>query len=119
MAKLTNAEKIAYYREQIAKLEAVEASAGIRNNIEKGDNVTFNWGRGEKRRVLTGAVVGIKDDTNGRWVAILSGEGFDANTYKVRVADITANPDADARNGEVAVEEVSADLDPNDPLAAE
>ncbi|MGX7894962.1 hypothetical protein [Tsuneonella sp. HG222] len=100
MAKMTTQAKLDQARAMVTKYEAELASEAIRNNIEAGDKVTFTHGRGDTKKVLTGAVLGVKDEENGRWVAISVGEGFDLTTYKVRTADITSNPDADKRGAD-------------------
>jgi len=65
----------------------------------------------DKARELTGIVTGIKqDDKLGKLAAIASGEGFDAQTYKVRVADILRN---------LSVEQAGDEGVAQDPLAAE
>lgn len=97
MAKLTTEEKIAFYKAQIIKLELQVASDLARNDVQTGDNVSFKFGRGDTRKVLTGTVLGVKDEANGRWVAIGAGEGFDYATYKVRATDLAGNTTADTR----------------------
>ncbi|RQW44677.1 hypothetical protein [Novosphingobium sp. LASN5T] len=119
MAKMTRVQKIAYYKEQIAKLEAEEAADAARNNIEVGDKVVFVWGRSENRVERPGEVVAIKDDpATGRWVKVTSGEGFDAEFFTVRQSGILSNASAEARKSEAAPAEPTP-ADPNDPLAAE
>lgn len=97
MAKMTTQAKLDQARLMVAKYEAQLAAEAIKNNIEAGDEVTFNYGRGDSKKELSGTVLGIKDDANGRWVAISAGEGFDMQRYTVRTADITSNPTADKR----------------------
>lgn len=97
MSKMTRADKIAYYKERIAALEAEEAAEAIRENIETGDEIEFEFGRGETKQSLKGVILGQKDDSNGRWVKVQVGEGFDAETKTIRIAAITKNEAAEKR----------------------
>lgn len=101
-------EKIAATEALLAKYRQQKLTEALLNNIEVGDDVDFNYGRAETRRVITGSVtVGITEDESwGKIVGIEAGEGFDKKVYKVRVADIVANRTADARPVE------GADADP-------
>lgn len=100
MAKMTTEEKLAQAKRLVAQYEAELAQERIRDNIQTGDTVTFDHGRGNTRATLTGTVLGMKDDSNGRWVKVQIGEGFDADTKTIRTAAITANPDAEKRVAE-------------------
>lgn len=105
MAK-TNQEKLAAAVALVAKLTAAINSEAILNNVAKGNEVVFTFGRGDKKRELTGTVVGIRDDEKlGRLVAIsVTGDDeFDTQTYKVNVRDITENKSVEASE-EAAVE---------------
>lgn len=128
MAKMTTKQKLDQARAMVLKYEADLAAEAIRDNIEQGDSVTFKFGRGNTKRELTGTVLGVKDDNNGRWVRVTAGEGFDMAVYTIRTADITKNPNADARTATAgkgkgkAMEAPSPAVksDPlEDPLAAE
>lgn len=96
--KLANAKKL------VAKIEQEIKTAAIVNNVEVGDDVDFTFGRGDKKRSLKGEITAIKDTDTGKLVAIVTGEGFDLETFKVRVQEITENrtaatrPVADAAN---------------------
>ena len=62
------------------------------NAIVFGTVVVFVFGRGEKRRELTGTVVGRKEGDEKR-VAKLKvgvGDGFDATLFEITVKDVTA-----------------------------
>lgn len=99
----------------VAKYQQQIKSAAIVNNVEVGDEIDFTFGRGAKKRDLSGKITAIKDDeTFGRLVAVLSGEGFDATSYKVRVADITENRTAAERDAPAA-----SDAAGSNPLDAE
>lgn len=129
MAKRTDSENLAFYKEQIAKIEAKMAAEAIRDNIEPGDVVTFQHGRAETAKQYDGTVMGVKDGENGRWVKVQVGEGFDAEVFTIRTAAVSANPAADARNGVTpeapAAEPTPMDVPavkpkaPKDPLEAE
>lgn len=100
-----------------AKYDAQINAEAILNNIGKGNDVEFTFGRAEKKRTLRGVVAGIRDDEKqGRLVAIVvtGDDEFDTQTYKVRVADVTRNFTAE----ETADEAPAADgSDASDPLA--
>ena len=69
-------------------------------SIDKGSVVTFEYGRGEKRRTLTGTVTATKDDDKqGRLLAVTVGEGFDAELLQIRAADVQFNAEGDALEG--------------------
>ena len=103
----TTEEKLVAARKLVAKYEQQIATAAITNNIEVNDQITFRFGRTDKVRELAGVVTGIKDGPTGRMVAVITGEGFDVQTVKIRVGDIISNAAADARTGNAG-----------DPLAA-
>lgn len=89
-------EKINDAREDLvkaqAKLDRLLTEKANRDRIEGvsvGANVSFEYGRGEKRRVLQGTVVALGDDDKmGRLLAVQAGEGLDIQTYKIRAADV-------------------------------
>lgn len=116
MAKMTTVQKLAQAVAMAAKYEAELAADFIRNNIEAGDVINFSHGRADTKKDLVGTVVGVKSDTNGTWVAVTVGEGFELETYKIRAASITGNPAADARSAAPAVVEEAAPVDESDPL---
>jgi hypothetical protein len=114
-------ERLTSARALVAKIEGQIRERDMLNNVQEGDRVTFSYGRAEKTRELSGTVLSIRDDEKmGRQALIQSGEGFDIQNYKVRVADILTNVTADERNASEA--EVEADQTEGtdaDPLAAE
>lgn len=97
MGKQTTEQKLANAKALVAKYEEQLQREALANNVVVGDEVTFIFGRGETKRDISGKVTGVRDDSNGRWVAVAVGEGFDATTYRIRSTDITANPQADKR----------------------
>lgn len=110
----TLAEKITATRALLAKYEQQELTASIVSNIEAGDDVDFNYGRGETRRVITGRVVTVGDSDQGKLAVVQFGEGLDVKVVKVRVADITANRTAAERTAAEAATTGEA----ADPLTA-
>ena len=57
--------------------------------LKVGDEILFEYGRGEKRRELTGKVIAVGDDEKqGRMLAVQTGEGLDIQTLKIRAADV-------------------------------
>lgn len=97
MSKQTTEQKLANAKALVAKYEEQLQREALANNVVIGDEVTFTFGRGETKRGIAGTVTGVRDDSNGRWVAVAVGEGFDATTYRIRSTDITANVQADKR----------------------
>lgn len=72
-------DKLLTERDNRAKLDTLGAGA----------SVNFEYGRGEKRRVLSGIVVAAGDDGKGtRMLAVAVGEGIDVETYKIRAVDV-------------------------------
>jgi hypothetical protein len=97
MAKKTLEERIVATEKLLAKYKQEQVTAAILNNIEARDDVSFNYGRGDTRREIAGAVVSVGDTPQGKLAVVQFGEGLDIKVVKVRVADITANRTADAR----------------------
>lgn len=97
MTKMTTKEKLAEAQRLVAMYQEQLKVEQLQNNVETGDTITFSHGRGDNRRDLTGTVLGEKADSNGRWLKVQAGEGFDAETLTIRPAAITANPDAEKR----------------------
>lgn len=97
MAKMTTEEKLAQAKRLVAQYEEQLKQEQLRDNIENGDVVTFDFGRGDSKQTLTGTVLGMKDDSNGRWIKVQIGEGFDADVKTIRTAAITSNPQAEER----------------------
>ena len=89
-------ERIKDAREDVAKAQAKldkllieKANRDRIENLAAGTAIKFEYGRGDKRRVLDGTVVAIGDDPKlGRLLAVQSGEGLDVQTYKIRAADV-------------------------------
>jgi hypothetical protein len=102
--KKSLAEKLIDARNLVAKYEAELNSQALINNVEAGDTVSFNFGRAEKKKTLTGTVTGVRDINLGRQVKVSVGEGFDAETKVIFARDITANPTAEARANPAQVE---------------
>jgi hypothetical protein len=74
---------------KLAKLLTEQANRALIENVGIGDEVRFEYGRGEKRRVLTGTVVAVgNDEKQGRLLAVTYGEGIDVETVKIRAVDI-------------------------------
>lgn len=100
--------KIAEVREDIAKLEAkLAALLTLKSNeaaiegLTVGQVVSAEYGRAEKKRVITGSITAIGTDPKlGRMLALSVGEGLDVQIIKVRAADVVFN--VAAANEEVA-----------------
>lgn len=88
--------KIAEIDAKIAKLQAARAALeeAATNEVDTsalkaGDLVTFEFGRGEKKRTYAGTVVAIKREENkAGLVRVIVGEGFDAETFTTFEASI-------------------------------
>ena len=97
-------EKIKDAREDVAKaqskLDKLLLEAANRDrilNLLPGTEVSFEYGRGEKRRALAGKVVAIADDPKmGRVLAVVTGEGVDIETYKIRSSDVLFDAGSEA-----------------------
>ena len=105
-------QKIVATKALLAKYEQQALTAAILNNIEAGDDVDFNYGRGPTRRIITGRVVTVGDSDQGKLAVVQFGEGLDVKVVKVRVADITANRTATERDA------AADSADGTDPLTA-
>lgn len=86
-------EQIAIVQARLNKLLAKKNSVAILESVKAGDEATFNYGRGEKVRKLTGTIsaVGDRTDERGRVsrLAVVSvGEGLDTEQFRIRVQDI-------------------------------
>lgn len=121
-AARTLTERKAALEEQLAKVNRLINAEAILASIAVGDTVTFNFGRGEKARVLTGVVKGLRDVEVGkgtqRQAAIEAGDGFESETYRVPVASILTINGGEAIEQDDEAADASADAS-NDPLAAE
>lgn len=89
-------ERIKDAREDVAKAQAkldkLLTEAANRDRIaglDKGTEVSFEYGRGEKRRTLTGTIIASDNDPKmGRVFAVQTGTGVDIQTLKIRASDV-------------------------------
>lgn len=93
----TTAEKLAAAMALVDKYTQQLSVEARVNDVEVGDAVSYKFGRADKVRVLVGSVTGIKGTPKGRLVAVLTGDGFDTTTNRVRIQDITENRTAAIR----------------------
>jgi hypothetical protein len=100
-APKTTAEKLAAAEALVAKYQQQLISETLKNDVQNGDVVSFIFGRGDKKKSLTGSVMATQDIADGTLkglnLRVLVGEGFDAETFKVHIRDVTSNVTADAR----------------------
>lgn len=97
-------ERIKDAREDVtkaqAKLDKLLTEAANRDRIAglaKGTEVSFEYGRGEKRRTLTGTIIASDTDPKmGRVFAVQTGTGVDIQTLKIRAADVLFDAGAEA-----------------------
>lgn len=113
--KRTLEEKITATRALLAKYLAEQNAEKQINNVQVGDDITFNFGRADRVRSITGTVQAVADTDLGRVVSVLTGEGIDAELKRVRADAITENRTAASR----APEEAAPVADDADPLNAE
>lgn len=77
----------------IASLEAKVGDEVDTAQVQAGRTVTFNYGKGETKKVLTGIVLGRKDaeagSKGGDLVKVAVGEGFDALIVTIYPAQVT------------------------------
>lgn len=119
-APKTTQELLTLAEARVAKLRQRLTTENVLNGIEAGQEVTFRFGRnipertnkaGETvparaARILSGIVKGSQDtldaegNVNGKVFKIESGEGFDADTYKVNARDITSVGGSDTTQDE-------------------
>ena len=131
-APKTLQEQIDAAQARLNKLLRKQQVENILNSVGAGDVAAFRFGRGDKARDLTGVVAAVGDETNAlgrktRMARITVGEGLEAESFKVRVADILqingeAAPVAEAddeEEGDEAPEGDASDAAGEDPLAAE
>jgi hypothetical protein len=94
---LTTAEKISQLEERIKKdtavlaaLQAEAAADAALADVNEGYTVTFDLGRADTKRTLTGKVIarGLINDKDS--VKVLVGTGIDANVYSVAVSTLSA-----------------------------
>lgn len=91
-------EKLDAARALVAKYEQEIKTLAIVNDVREGDDVDVTFGRGDKKRVVSGTITGFKEDSVGKWAAVESGEGFDKHLYKVLIQHIVENRSAAKRN---------------------
>lgn len=125
-APKTLSEKIAAAQDRLNKLLRQQQVQEILNSVGVGDTATFRFGRGEKARDLSGVISAVGDkDVAGRstrMARVTVGEGLDAESYTIRVADIlTINGESApvAEPDEEDAETADAPEAGEDPLAAE
>jgi len=98
-------KKVSELKEKLAGLEQIEANAAQYDTIKVGSTVQFNFGRGDKKRLLTGTVTAEgHDEKLGRMLAVSHGEGLDVSIVKIRVLDVVFGNDGST-------------VDPADPLS--
>lgn len=120
-------EKIAAAQDRLNKLLRQQQVQEILNSVGVGDTATFRFGRGEKARDLSGVISAVGDkDVAGRstrMARVTVGEGLDAESYQIRVADILTINGAPAPVAEADEDEAAETADApeagEDPLAAE
>lgn len=83
-----------------AKLDRLLAELANRERVESlavGSTVSFEYGRGDKRRVLTGTIIAAGDDEKqGKLFAVQTGEGLDIANYKIKASDVLFDSEEEA-----------------------
>lgn len=82
---------------KIAKLQAQRAEIAAKADsevdfarVEQGTIITFEYGRAEKRRTLTGVVMGRKGQDKGPdLLKVRVGEGFEAEIVQTLITSVT------------------------------
>lgn len=83
-------------RTQLAQAQAKDIA------LIPGQDISFNYGRGETRVVKTGKVVAENTAENGvKFVKVVIGEGFDAEFATVRKVDVLLDIEEAAETAEV------------------
>lgn len=118
-------QRITEAQAAVAKAQAALAAlVSERDNRERYENlaagqvVSFEFGRAEKRRVISGTVKSIHDDgKGGRILVVESGEGLDIQINKVPATSVIFDaPAAEQQTAEPAAVEAAAES-PSDVLA--
>lgn len=80
---------------KLASLRKQKENESLIEQLAVGQRISAEYGRAEKRRLVTGTITAIGDDPKlGRLVAITIGEGLDVQLVKVRAADVIFNTEA-------------------------
>lgn len=102
-----------------ATLAALESELNNRTrfeNLAAGQVVSFEFGRAEKRRTLSGTILSVHEDPKGgKLLVVQSGEGLDIQINKVPASSIIFDGEAAAEEP-AAVAEAAAES-PSDVLA--
>lgn len=81
--------KVQALEDKLAALQQQELDAAQYDAVTVGSSVYFNFGRGDKKRLLAGIVTAEGHDAKlGRMLAVSHGEGLDASIVKIRVLDV-------------------------------
>ncbi len=103
-----------------ATLAALESELNNRTrfeNLAAGQVVSFEFGRAEKRRVLSGTILSVHEDPKGgKLLVVQTGEGLDIQINKVPASSIIFDAPADEPVADAAVAEAAAES-PSDVLA--
>lgn len=109
-------------QQTLAALESELNNRERYENLAAGQVVSFEFGRAEKRRTLTGTVLSIHEDEKGsKLLVVQSGEGLDIQINKVPASAIIFDAPA-AAEGQPEPEAVAAAVEaaaesPSDVLA--
>lgn len=103
-------------REDVNKAQArLDALIAERNNRERyenlaaGQSVSFEFGRAEKRRVVTGTIQSIHDDgKGGKTLVVLTGEGLDQQINKIAATSVLFDAPAAAEEAAASQADVLA-----------
>lgn len=109
---LTRDEKIAKLEKQVADAQAkiAELRDGARKeealqNIGTGTVVSFQAGRAETRRTVSGTVLAAYDEGKVRKVKVLVGAGADAELFAVAVSQLDVPAEVEAEQDQLATTE--------------
>lgn len=102
-------ENVAAAQAKLDKLVEQQKNEALFDTIKAGDNFDFNFGRGDKARVLNGTVV-IAEQGKGasNKVRFTSGTGFDAIICDV-LAGAIVFPEGSASTGDLIGDALAAD----------
>lgn len=105
-------------QQNLAALEAELNNRERYENLAAGQVVSFEFGRAEKRRVISGTVKSIHDDgKGGRILVVESGEGLDIQINKVPATSVIFDAPAAEPQAEPAAAVEAAAESPSDVLA--
>lgn len=99
-------QQIEAAKAKLEKLLKQEAAADLIANVQRGDIITFVFGRKAGRAEYVGEVRGVDDSEKGRTIRVIKGTGADEQIVVIRPGDIVGK--GVTSRGDVAAEVAEA-----------